>query len=230
MVTLTAPGEADGLVWDRSRCQHPAGVRCGGPIGCKVVASVAREWNDSQAERWSELNRIAKQHADRAVRRLGHQYKGGALVTQLELHQRGVWHRHIVLGMETAVERVWAFEYAAKLRASGGSKWFGFVDAKPLHAPGEARRVAGYLGKYLSKWQDGEMKVSETVLTSGPRLITYVSRKLTARSGCTMRMLRLARRVWAFRQGWIDDLPVDAGELLIAIALLDRTTVPVRGP
>lgn len=108
----------------------------------KVVASVAREWNESQAERWRELNRIAKQHADRAVRRLGHDYKGGALVTQLELDQRGVWHRHIVLAMKTAVERVWAFEYVAKLREAGPSKWFGLVDTKPLHAPSPARHFA----------------------------------------------------------------------------------------
>lgn len=74
------------------------------------------------------------------------------------------------------------------------------------------------------------MKVSETVLTADPRLLTYVARKLTARSRCTMRALRLVRRVWAFRQGWIDDLPVDATDLLVAIALLDGTPVPLRGP
>ena len=33
MLTLTAPGEAAGLVWDRSRCAHGPGVRCDGREG-----------------------------------------------------------------------------------------------------------------------------------------------------------------------------------------------------
>jgi hypothetical protein len=30
MCTLTAPGEAAGLVWDRARCSHQPGERCDG--------------------------------------------------------------------------------------------------------------------------------------------------------------------------------------------------------
>jgi hypothetical protein len=45
------------------------------------------------------------------VERLGHGYRGGVLVYEWELQSRGVWHLHFVLGMETPVERAWAFEY-----------------------------------------------------------------------------------------------------------------------
>jgi hypothetical protein len=77
---------------------------------------------------------------------------------------------------------------------------FGFVDVKPLRKPEPAKRVAGYLSKYLAKWRDdGTLEVSETVRTAGRTLVNYVSRTLTARSGCTMRALRSARMVWAWR-------------------------------
>src|SRR2546423_1320793 len=37
MCTLTAPGVAAGLAWDRSRCAHRPEERCGKRYGCKVV-------------------------------------------------------------------------------------------------------------------------------------------------------------------------------------------------
>jgi uncharacterized protein YukE len=108
-----------------------------------------------------------------------------------ELQRRGVWHLHFVLGMETAIERAWAFEYVAALRELGAGCCFGFVDAKPLRSPQPAERASGYLSKYLAKWKaDGSMEVTETVLAAGRTLLNYVSRKLTAESGITMRVLR----------------------------------------
>ena len=35
MCTLTAPGEAAGLIWDRDRCTHSAEVRCDGKKGAR---------------------------------------------------------------------------------------------------------------------------------------------------------------------------------------------------
>lgn len=39
-----------------------------------------------------------------------------------------------------------------------------------------------------------------------PRLVVFVSRRLTSRTGCTMRSLRNARRLWASR-AWGSILP-----------------------
>jgi hypothetical protein len=65
---------------------------------------------------------------------------------------------------------------------------FGFVDSRPLNAPQPAEGVGSYLSKYLAKWQpDGTMEVTETVRSAGRSLLSYVSRKLTAKSGVTMR-------------------------------------------
>ena len=157
MCTLTAPGQEAGLVWDRRLCRHPEGVTCSGKLGCRVLAEVAELWNEHSRGWWRELNRVAKQRADRAVRRLGRNYRGGLLIYEWELQARGVWHLHFVLGMETPVERVWAFEYVKALRELGPSKGFGYVDAKPLRSPQVAEKAASYISKYLAKWsEDGE--------------------------------------------------------------------------
>ena len=193
MITVTAPGEEAGLVWDRERCTHPTAEPCSGRRGCRVNARAASLWNDGARRWWTELNRIAKQHADRRLRHMGSETRGGILLYSWELQKRGVWHLHLVVGMQTAPERAWAQDYARTLRALGPSKRFGFVDERPLARPKEARRVAGYLSKYLAKWrEDGTIEVSETVVAAGRSLLSYVSRSLTTTSGCTMRALRNA--------------------------------------
>jgi hypothetical protein len=45
-----------------------------------------------------------------------------------------------------------------------------------------------------------------------------------------MRALRNARLVWAARTGLVDELRFAPGELVPAIALLDRRELPARGP
>jgi len=167
MCTLTAPGQEAGLIWDRNVCTHPEGVTCSGMIGCKVLPKAAELWNEHSKSWWRELNRVAKQRADRAVRQLGHDYRGGLLAYEWELQKRGVSHLHFVLGMESGVERAWAFEYVKALRELGPRKGFGYVDAKPLRSPQVAEKAAAYISKYLAKWSaDGSFEVTETVQVS----------------------------------------------------------------
>jgi hypothetical protein len=232
MVTLTAPGVDAGLVWDRSICSHPAGVKCSGPRGCRVVAEAAEQWNDLSRAQWRKLNRVCKLRADRRLEELG--YDGprfGLLCYEWEFQQRGVWHLHIVLGLETALERAWAHEYVMAMQELAPMYLYGNLDAKPLKRPRPAEQCAGYIAKYLTKRRgDGTFEVTETVTAAGRTLLNYVSRKLTGRTGCTMRALRNARLVWASREGHIAELPLRPGELLVAIALVDRLPLPGRGP
>jgi hypothetical protein len=233
MCTLTPPGVAAGLAWDRSRCSHRPDERCGPRFGCKVVPEVAAAWNAASRVWWRELNRVCKQRADRAVKRLGHDGKGGLLLYQWELQKRGVWHVHFVLGLETAVERVWAFEYVAAMRRLAPRYGFGFVDADPLRRPEPAERVSRYLSKYLVKWsEDGSCDVTETVLSAGRSYLTYVSRKLTGRSGCTMRALRSVRIAWAWRAGLLPDGAINPFDLLTGLLLLEQFELEhrSRGP
>jgi hypothetical protein len=122
---------------------------------------------------WRELNRIAKQHADRRLRALGYEKRGGLLAYSWEMQRRGVWHLHIVLGMQTAPEREWARTYVETLRSIGPSKGFGFVDAKPLETPREARRVAGYLSKYLAKWRPSLAAANSQHCRGAPHACEY---------------------------------------------------------
>jgi hypothetical protein len=231
MCTLTAPGEEAGLIWDRDQCIHAVGVRCSGKFGCRVLSEAAELWNHESRGWWRELNRRSKLRADRAVERLGHDYKGGLLMYEWELQRRGVWHLHFILGMETAVERAWAFEYVSAMRELGPAWMFGFVDSKPLRSPQPAERASGYLSKYLAKrTEDGSMEVTATVLTAGRTLLTYVSRKLTAGSGITMRVLRDVRLAWAWREGYIPAEALDAFDLMHALCLLERLSAPPRAP
>lgn len=173
MLTLTAPGEAAGLVFDRSLCRHRPDERCDGRKGCTVVAAAAEQWNDGSRGWWRELNRVCKQRADRAIRRLGADSKGGLLLYQWERQNRGVWHLHFVLAMETELERAWAFEYVKAMRELGSRYGFGFVDAKPLRSPQPAANCAGYVSKYLVKRKDdGSFGVSETVQAAGRTLLS----------------------------------------------------------
>lgn len=204
---------------------------CTGPKGCRVDAQAAELWNGYSRRGWSELNRICKQRADRAVKRLGHDTKCGVLMYEWELQQRGVWHLHFVVGMETAVERVWAIEYSKAVRQLGRSKGFGFIDRRPLRNPKPATQVGSYLSKYLAKWRaDGSLELSETVKSAGRTLVTYVSRRLTQSSGCTMRSLRMVRVAWAVRAGLIPQPTSDPFEFLQSLCQLERKERQARGP
>src|SRR4029079_6759507 len=112
---------------------------------------------------------------------------------------------HFVVGLETDIERHWAYEYVKAMRELGPKYFFGFVDAKPLRSPQPAAQCAGYVSKYLVKRAgDGSFAVTETVQAAGRQLLTYVSLRLMAKTLCTMRMLRLMRVAWAWRSGLIE--------------------------
>jgi hypothetical protein len=231
MCTVTAPGEDAGLIWDRARCTHFVGERCSGPKGCQVVKEAADAWNEHSRAWWRELNRVCKLRADRALKRLGYGGKGGVLLYEWELQRRGVWHLHFVVGLESAAERAWATEYVAAMRELAPSKGFGFVDARPLRSPEPAERVARYLCKYLAKWHaDGSMEITETVQSAGRTLLNFVSRRLTAKSGVTMRVLRNVRIAWAWKEGLLPAEVLDPWDLLWAVCLLERFQPATRAP
>ena len=96
--------------------------------------------------------RVAKLRADRQTGR-----KGGVLAHARELQKRGVWHLHIALAMQTAVERAWAVAYVNALHELGPLYMFGYVDRKPLRDPREAGSAAHYMAKYLTKSHPDEL-------------------------------------------------------------------------
>lgn len=185
MITATAPGREllghgdDGQVLDVDRLR----------------------WNGQAPANWRTLHRAAAQVARRRHGVLS------MLARTWEYQQRGVLHVHVVLGTQTAAERAAAHTYAITLDRLRSAHRFGFVsDAGRGGGKWRARgletvpssRAARYVAKYLSPLDaHGKPTLSETVLQPDvPRQVAYVSTRLTARTGVTMRNLRLRRRVY----------------------------------
>lgn len=219
MFSVTAPG-SDQYPFDPRFCSHRPVTRCSGAIGCRVDPAVAAAFNRRAGMWWRGLHRAAKTRADRAT---GH--KGKLLVRTWEKQKRGLAHVHGVLAVGTPIERSWAKAYVEALADLAPRYGFGFVDGwhKIGRKPRAGGQAAAYLSSYLVGRTGGKATLTETVkATDLPRLLVFVSRDLTLRTGCTMRSLRTARHVWAWRNGWIPLPTVALIELLVALERLDR--------
>lgn len=95
--------------------------------------------------------------------------------------------------------------------------------------PGE--QAGAYLSSYFVRGRGQKAPITENVLAGDlPRLIVFVARDLTQRTGCTMRNLRDARTLWAWRAGLINEHGLDEGRLIAAAYLMARIIPPVRAP
>lgn len=156
----------DVLPWDGERCWA-------GPL---------RRWNSTAPARWRELHHAAMKRTRRAV-------PAGDWVVLASVWQeqrRGALHRHLVVPMATPQERAVSAVYVAALHALAREHGFGFVDRKlELRSPD---RGARYLGRYVTS----ELAMCREL----PAHVVQVSRRLTARTRCTVRSLRAERRQW----------------------------------
>lgn len=222
LITVTAPGEAEGLPFDRSRCRHGPDVPCSGKLGCRVLEAAARAWNRGAEKRWARLHRAA---AERARRRTG---RRGWLVAakSWERQRRGVDHLHLAVPYDTPSQRRLVEAYVRALKELAPKYCFGFVDLQRPLERGSNYRAAAYLAKYVSK-------ATFEQLAPYARRPFYVAQRLTQATGVTMRACRLKRylyRVW----GCEPLLPGQSWHLLdLYFALtrhFDARPIPVRGP
>jgi hypothetical protein len=224
MFSVTAPGQ-DIFPFDPARCTHAVGVTCSGKIGCRVFAESARAFNSHVGPWWSELHRVAKLRADRATG-----FKGTIAARVWEKQKRGLAHMHGVLSVSTPTELRWAEEYVTALAELAPSKGFGFVDRwekiRPKIKPGI--EAAAYLSGYFVKGKGRKASLTENVQDPDlPRLLVFVGRGLTAKTACTMRNLRLARRLWASRVGLAEKPDLTYAQWLAVAYVLDARR---RGP
>jgi hypothetical protein len=199
---VTAPG-SDLMPWAISRCAALGRHRHSGKLGCRVDSAVAAAWNREAPGRWRRLHRRAYQET---IARFG----PGSVVLLArvwEIQARGLLHVHPVLGYGTATQMAGARAYLARLDELAPSYGFGFVHSeRRLVKQMPAQNAAAYLSSYFVKGPRGKMALWESVKsTAMPRSIIYVSTKLTMRTGCTMRVLRLKR---ALHVMWRADLPL----------------------
>lgn len=136
---------------------------------------------------------------------------------------RGLWHIHEALPAETAMEQLWARQVVRfmdqvrkrEFRMTGGERWtllelercfgivtrgfygFGFVDRNPLRkmsgASYDNERATRYLAKNASEYL---AKNSAEVGLVGRKLRSYVSRRLTAVTGATLRNMQRKRYLY----------------------------------
>lgn len=219
MFSVTAPG-ADLYPFDPRFCSHSPGEKCSGRRGCRVDPVVAEAFNRRAGKWWSELHRAAKTRADRATGR-----KGKLLARVWEKQARGLAHLHGVLSVETPGDVAWAKAYLTALREMAPRYGFGFVDGWEKVGrkfwPGE--QAGAYLSSYFVRGRGRKAPITENVLAGDlPRLVVFIGRDLSSRSGCTMRSLRSARRLWASRQG-VADPPVGRPQESLAAAAMQVT-------
>jgi len=147
-------------------------------------------WNTASWERFARMRDLAGKQAAREVPGVT-----SRLVAWVpELQARGMLHFHLVFEASTLLEKRWAERYCRYLRNHVQEHGFGPQTGKGRWGRQEVGRYVSKLASYLTKgtelremWEAGD----------APGRCFYVSRRLTARTGCTIRQLRLSGRWWA---------------------------------
>jgi hypothetical protein len=233
LVAVTAPGSAEGLPWDPDRCAVREPHKHGGVLGCRVVRDMADEWNEDASDRYARLWKAACMEADRWLRRLGHRgTKPRRVANAWAPQKRGVWHVHEALPAGTPIELQWSRLVVAYVARHSRRYGWGNVDRNPLrrtsantasHAANAARYLARNAAGYLAA------NAQEAALP-GRTLRSYVSRRLTSKTGVTMRNLRRVRYLFVvLREG----LPLpqwSEADLELVWRLLADGVVVTRGP
>lgn len=229
VVAVTAPG-VDVLPWDRERCLIEGPHKCTGTVGCRVVGDVAEEWNADANDRYQRMWKAATIAADRWVRRVhgSHVKLPRRVACAWSPQRRGVWHVHEALPYETHVERQWSRVVVEYVDRKASSYGWGNLDRNPLREGGRAAdRAASYLAfnasAYLSE------NANERTLP-GRQLRSYVARRLTMKTGVTIRNLRRVRYLYVcIRQS----LPLpewSPAELELVWSLIAGVEVAALGP
>lgn len=208
-----------------------------------VESKYAAGWNATASARYARLYKAATQSADRLVRRMGYRGRRITRVAVVWSPQRrGVWHVHEALPAATAVELAWSRQVVRFIdqarrreeRMSGRERWvllelerrfgmitrgfygWGFVDRNPLRSGGgvvewAAERSAAYLAANVAGYLGENASVSAHLI--GRRLRSYVSRRLTMKTGVTLENLRRVRYLYVilrdglpWPESWDDDL------------------------
>jgi hypothetical protein len=205
MLAVTAPGAetvwdaatgeviSAGMPWDRVRCTHSDDETCSGPKGCRVVKSIADEWNRRTDLRWSQLHR-------RAATETRRMYGNDSLVLLArvkEMQKRGLVHWHPVLLAATPSQRKAVAHYRLRLEQLAAQYGFGYVSQKLKPSAGKA--AAAYLSSYFVTGKKEKAKLQDSVREPALRRgrLIWLTPKLTLKTGVTMRELRFRRFVWA---------------------------------
>jgi hypothetical protein len=174
-------------------------------------------------KRW--LLRQARNHARKTLRAAGIDTRKlpPVLVSNVEVQRRGALHAHLALAYTTPTEVAFARAFIDGLKLWAPRCGLGFVQgwqAAERKTILSADRAAAYMTKYLTSKHPPEF----LRVVHGP--VVRVSATLSRRSGCTMQLLRKARRLWSARDGRCDYPDWDWKTAIRAGFLLDRGSLP----
>jgi hypothetical protein len=204
---VTAPG-VGALPWDESVCDWRGAHQHDGKRGCRCREAELAAWHEASEKNWSRLLQAVQLRLTREFGR-----RAPVIVRVWEPQERGAWHLHVVVSVKAEAGEVVAKQFGAHLEAHarrlgfGDVLGFGLADRsgrinRKVYAKGRStgRYLAGY---FVSDPTSGKPSLLESVrnVRWTPRRVAWVSPKLTARSGITMRVMRLSRRWWAARRG-----------------------------
>lgn len=196
-LTLTAPGTSS-LPFDRTRCQHSAGLECSGSAGCVVNPVDLAVWHARLPLNWS--------HFVTDVRRLLNPGMSGPVSSfpvtveffkTYEEQRRGALHVHAMIrvdGICTARRLMAALRLARARHGFGPQMKAEFID---LSNSLTAARVAGYCAKYTSKSADTLPDVPRLDLRTGE--LTEGGMRAWSSSRCwgaTMAAVQAKRARW----------------------------------
>lgn len=192
--------------WDRSKCSHSADVTCSGPLGCRVLDSVAEDQRRLWSARRRDTMNTARTAAIRQLRREGWAEPEwpSLLLWVLEDQSRGVPHLHFALGHTTALEKAFARSFFRALKPVAYAQGLGHTSTYERALLEQGKYEAGRLRHYVSKlagYLSGDGAAAFLQRHSGERVF-YVAPWLSRLSGVTMTISRLSRRVWAARKGF----------------------------
>jgi hypothetical protein len=221
--------------WDRSKCSHQPEVTCSGPLGCRVLDSVAEDQRRLWSARRHETLNAARTAAIRQLRREGwdNERMPTLLLWVMEDQSRGVPHLHFVLGHTTSLEKAFARAFFRGLKSAAYAYGLGHTTTyeravleQGKYEAGRLRNYVSKLGQYLSK---SEGAAAFLLRHSGERVF-YVAPWLSRRSGVTMTIARLSRRVWAARRGFCARPKMTEEQEELVTRLLDPIVLAPNAP
>ena len=221
--------------WDRSKCKHGPDAACSGPLGCRVLDSVAEDQRRLWSARRHETLNAARTAAVRQLRREGwtDARMPSLLIWVLEDQSRGVPHLHFVLGHTTALEKAFARAFFRALKSAAYAHGLGHTSTyeravleQGKYEAGRLRNYVSKLSRYLSK-SDG---AAAFLLRHSGERVFYVAPWLSGLSGVTMTVARLTRRVWAARKGFCPMPKMTAEQEELVALLLDPVVSAPNAP
>ena len=221
--------------WDTSKCSHPPGVACSGPLGCRVLDSVAEDQRRLWSARRHETLNAARTAAIRQLRREGwdNERMPTLLLWVMEDQSHGVPHLHFVLGHTTALEKAFARTFFRELKSAAYAHGLGHTTTYEMavleQGNYEAGRLRNYVRSSASTCRRATVRRRFFYVTRAS--VSSTSRRGSVRlSGMTMTIARLSRRVWAARKGLIDMPSMTSEQQELVSLLLDPVVCAPHAP